>query len=417
VNDVSTLVDHLFRRQSGQMIATLTRSLGSRYLALAEDAVQEALITALQQWPYRGVPERPDAWLYSVARNRALDRLRHERVVLEKASDLTPTSFAFAAPAVTLRDEPPPLEDDQVGLLFLVCHPALPSESRVALALKLVGGFSVGEIGRAFLKQESTIAQRLVRAKRTLREQGIGFGTPAANELAERLDSVMESLYLMFNEGYAATSGDALIREDVASEAIRLTRLVAEHPVTGAPRAWALSALMQLHAARFPARLGSDRAMLLLREQDRSVWNRQLIAEGLRALDRASAGDRVSAYHLEAGIAACHALASSWEATDWPQILTLYDELIALTKSPVVAVNRAVALSRVEGPLAGLAAIDELTDHPALARYVLLPAIVAELWREAGDVDRAVESYRAALRLARSSPERDWLARRLQSIS
>jgi RNA polymerase sigma-70 factor (ECF subfamily) len=416
MEDVPTLVDHLFRRQSGQMIATLTRSLGSRHLAVVEDAVQDALMTALQHWPYRGVPERPEAWLYSVARNRALDRLRHERIVLEKTVDLTPTSFAFAAPAVTLRDEAPPIEDDQVGLLFLACHPAVPPESRVALALKLVGGFSVTEIARAFLAQEPTIAQRLVRAKRTLREQGVDFGTPAATELAERLDSVLDSLYLMFNEGYAATSGDALVREDVALEAIRLTRLVAGHPATQAPRAWALLALMQLHAARFPARLGRDRTMRLLRDQDRSTWDRPLIAEGLRALDRASAGDRVSAFHLEAGIAACHALASSWDETDWLQILTLYDELVALTKSPVVAVNRAVALSRVEGPLAGLAALDELADHPALAGYVLLPAIVAELWREAGDAERAAESYRAALTLARSSPERDWLAGRLQSI-
>ena len=398
------------------MIATLTRVLGSRYLVVAEDAVQDALIKALQNWPYRGVPEKPEAWLYRVARNSALDRLRHERIVSDKAPDAAPLPTASAEPAALLRDELPPLQDDQVGLLFLVCHPALPSEARVALALKLVGGFSVGEIARAFLAQEPTIAQRLVRAKRTLRDRGVDFGTPAAAELADRLDSVLESLYLLFNEGYAATSGDALVREDVAAEAIRLARLVAEHPATSTPRAWALVGLMQLHAARFPGRVGSDRTMRLLRDQDRSIWNRRLIADGLRALDRASAGDRVSSFHLEAGIAACHAVAPSWEATDWREILTLYDELVALTGSPVAAVNRAVALSRVEGPLAGLAALDELTDHPALARYVLLPAIVAELWREAGDGDRAGESYRAALALARSAPEGDWLAGRLASL-
>jgi RNA polymerase sigma-70 factor (ECF subfamily) len=327
-----------------------------------------------------------------------------------------PTAFAFASPDPALRDEPPPLEDDQVGLLFLACHPELVPEARVALGLKLVGGFSVGEIARAFLAPDSTIAQRLVRAKRTLRDRDIDFGMPVGPELSKRLDSVLESLYLMFNEGYAATSGDALVREDVALEAIRLTRLVAQHRITGAPRAWALLALMQLHAARFPGRLGSDRSLLLLRDQDRTVWDAQRINEGLHALDRASAGDQLSAFHLEAGIAACHALAPSWDATDWPQILSLYDELVALTNSPVAGVNRAVALSRVEGPVAGLAALNELTDHPALARYVLLPAIVAELWREAGDAKRAEESYRAALTLARSTPERDWLERRLQSI-
>lgn len=398
------------------MVATLTRRLGSRNLAVAEDAVQDALMTALQQWPFRGVPAQPEAWLFQVAKNRALDRLRHARMASDRAPAValeTATSTTPSASHPLLRDELPPVEDDQLGLIFLVCHPSLPADARVALALKLAGGFSVGEIARAFLAQDSTIAQRLVRAKRALRDCDAGFGMPEPGELATRLDSVLESLYLMFNEGYAATSGDVLVRDDVASEAIRLTRLVAAHPATTVPRAWALLALMWLHAARFPARVDTDGTLFLLRDQDRSKWSRPAIAEGMRALDRASSGDAISAFHLEAGIAACHAVAPHWDATDWPRILGLYDELFAVTHSPVVAVNRAIALSRVEGALSGLAALEAIADRGALERYPLLPAVQAELWREAGDLDRAADCYRAALALARSVPEHNWLASRL----
>lgn len=400
------------------MVATLTRALGSRQLALAEDAVQDALITALQQWPFRGVPDNPEAWLYQVARNRALDRLRHGRIVIEKNPDIAreTASVEPPAPAPLLKGELPAMDDDQLGLLFLTCHPSLPADARVALALKLAGGFSVGEIARAFLSQESAIAQRLVRAKRALRDEDISFGMPEPHELGARLDSVIDALYLMFNEGYAATAGDQLVRDDVAFEAIRLARMLAAHPATRLPRVWALLALMLLQAARFPARVDSAGTLFLLREQDRALWDRALIAEGLTALDRSASGGTVSALHLEAGIAACHAAASSWDATDWPQIVELYDELLALTRSPVVAVNHAVAISRVEGPLSGLAALDAIENAQALERYPLLPAIQAELWREAGDLDRAAACYRAALGLARSSPEQRWLTSRLSLL-
>jgi predicted RNA polymerase sigma factor len=227
---------------------------------------------------------------------------------------------------------------------------------------------------------------------------------------------VLDSLYLMFNEGYAATSGDALIRDEVAGEAIRLTSLVAAHPATGSPKAWALLALMLLHAARFPARVDADGTLFLLRDQDRSAWDRDAIAAGLRALDRAASGDRVSAFHLEAGLAACHAVAPSWNDTDWPQIVEIYDELLALTASPVVAMNRAIAVSRIEGPLSGLAVLDAMPGREALERYPLLPAVEAELWREAGDFARAAAGYRKALTLARSGPEQRWLNSRLTHL-
>jgi RNA polymerase sigma-70 factor (ECF subfamily) len=416
--DTIALVDHLFRRQAGQMVATLTRTLGSRHLTIAEDAVQEALLTALQQWPFRGVPDNPEAWLFQVARNRALDRLRHGRMAADKEPAIARESAGVELPSVAplLRAELPAVDDDQLGLLFLTCHPAVPADARVALALKPAGGFSVGEIARAFLSQESTIAQRLVRAKRLLRDENVSFGMPEPHELAGRLDSVIDALYLMFNEGYAATAGDQLVRDDVALEAIRLARMLAAHPGTVCPRVWALLALMMLHAARFPARVDSEGTLFLLREQDRGKWDRAAIAEGLHALDLAAAGDTVTALHLEAGIAACHAAASSWDATDWPQIVELYDELFALTASPVVAVNRAIAVSRIDGPLQGLAALDAIENASALERYPLLPAIQAELWREAGDLDRAAACYRAALGLARSSPEHRWLTSRLSLL-
>ena len=400
------------------MVATLARTLGSRHLTIAEDAVQEALLTAMQQWPFRGVPDHPEAWLFRVARNRALDRLRHGRMAADKEPALAREAATVELPSVTplLREELPAVDDDQLGLLFLTCHPALPADARVALALKLAGGFSVGEIARAFLSQESAIAQRLVRAKRLLRDENIGFGMPEPQALAERLDSVVDALYLMFNEGYAATAGDQLIRDDVAWEAIRLARMLAAHPATTCPKVSALLALMLLHAARFPARVDSEGTLFLLREQDRGKWDRAAIAEGLHALDRAAAGATVTALHLEAGIAACHAAASSWDATDWPQIVDLYDELFALTASPVVAVNRAIAVSRIEGPLSGLAALDTIENTTALDRYPLLPAIRAELWREAGDFERAAACYRAALGLARSTPEHRWLTARLSLL-
>ena len=416
--DAIALVDHLFRRQAGQMVATLTRSLGSRHLTLAEDAVQDALLAAMQQWPFRGIPAHPEAWLFQVARNRALDRLRHGKMAGGKEPEISREVATAAAPSAAplLKDQLPAVDDDQLGLLFLTCHPSLPADARVALALKLAGGFSVGEIARAFLSQDSTIAQRLVRAKRLLRDENVGFGMPEPHELAARLDSVIDALYLMFNEGYAATSGDQLVRDDVAFEAMRLARMLAMHPATTCPRVWALLALMLLHAARFPARVDSEGRLFLLRDQDRTRWDRPLVAEGLRALARSASGDEVTALHLEAEIAACHAAAESWEHTNWRQIFERYDDLWSLTKSPVVAVNRAIAISRVEGALAGLAALDAIDNRAALERYPLLPAIQAELWREAGDLDRAAACYRAALGLARSAPEQRWLTSRLSLL-
>ena len=416
---VSELLDHLFRRQSAQMVATLTRAIGARNLALAEEAVQDALVTAMQQWPFRGVPDDPAAWLFRVARNRALDRLRHQHIVEVKSAGATNTSESPQrdqhAEAVLAR-ELPPVEDDQLAMMFLTCHPVLPREARVALTLKIVGGFGVGEIARAFLAQDSTIAQRVVRAKRLLRERNVPFGRPSSADLAERLDSVLEAIYLMFNEGYAATAGDTLIREGISAEAIRLAALVTEHPATAVPRAWAVLAMLLLHASRFAARTNADGELFLLREQDRTKWDRTLVSEGLRALDRAAAGDELSAYHLEAEIAACHAVAPTWADTDWRRILECYDALVAVTKSPIVQLNRAIARAQIEGPRVALAEAEAIAATGALQGYHLLPAVLAELWREAGNPGRAADYYRDALALPLSAPERRYLSARLANL-
>jgi RNA polymerase sigma-70 factor (ECF subfamily) len=419
MRDVGALVEHLFRRQAAQMVSTLTRMLGATHLSLAEESVQDALLTALQQWPFGGVPKDPAAWLYQVARNRAFDRLRHARVVNEKAPSVRAelgSGDAEPPPQALLAAEAPPLDDDQLGMMFMTCHPVLPHESRVALTLKIVGGFGTGEIARAFLAQESTIAQRIVRAKRLLRDHEVSFGAPETRDLHDRLDAVLEAVYLMFNEGYAATAGDALIREDISSEAIRLAALLTRHPVTGTPKAWALAALLLLQAARFPARVSSEGELFVLRDQDRNKWDRRLIGDGMRALEQSATGDELTQYHVEAEIAACHAAAPSWEATDWPRIVELYNALYAMTRSPIVALNRAIARGRVAGPQAAIADVNAIASHPVLANYHLLPAVLAELWRDVGDAEKAAAYYRDALKLATAAPEQRFLAARLHGL-
>ncbi len=394
------------------MLATLTRLLGSRNLALAEEVVQDALMTALQQWPFQGVPGNPSAWLIQVAKNRALDRLRRDRAFAEKERDV---AAAFESRAA-VPDPARPFDDDALCMMFMACHPEMPREARVALTLKTVGGFSVAEIARAFLAQEPAIAQRIVRAKKLLREREIPLDVPVASEMPARLDSVLEVLYLMFNEGYAAPAGESLVRQDLVAEAIRLTRMLARHHATRLPKTHALLALMLLQAARIPARAGGDGELFVLEAQDRGAWDRVLIADGLRHLDAASAGDEVSTYHLQAGLAACHAVAPAWAATRWNEILSLYDALIDLEPGPIVALNRAIALSRVEGPEAGLRALAPLADDPTLARYYLYHATLGELSREAGHLRAAKEHFQAAMALPASAPARRFLDRKLRGL-
>ena len=396
------------------MVSALARRLGVDRLDLAEEVVQDALVRALETWPYRGIPDNPGGWLFRVALNRARDLLRRETVLAAKldalAVELDRHDAVDASPY-------PHLADDELAMIFACCHPALPLGARVALTLKTVGGFAVHEIAAAFLAEPATIAQRLVRAKRQIRDQAIVFEIPGPEHVLVRLPSVLDVLYLLFTEGYSAHGGDNLTRADLCDEAVRLVRLLVAHPATDRPVVHALLSLMLLHASRLAGRVDASGDVLLLADQDRSRWDRGLIAEGLTHLERSARGDEMTPYHVEAAIAACHAVAADEGSTDWRYVLTLYDDLARLKPSPVVELNRAIALAMVEGVMAGIHALERLEADPALAGYHLLPAALAALWRRAGASATAAGYYRRALALPCSAPERRFLARQLDEVA
>lgn len=410
---VPQLVDHLFRRQSGQLVAMLTRTFGAQHLELAEEVVQEALIKALQLWPHGGVPDNPAAWLLQVARRQALDVVRRQARFADREAAVA-ADIERALPAVpdhAALDRV--VDDDELRMIVLCCDPSLSREASVALALKTVGGFSVAEIARAFLAEDATIAQRLVRAKRTLRDRGVRFEWPPPHELRARIDSVLEVIYLMFNEGYATHAGDALVRDDVCREAIRLGELVAAHPLTTTPAAHALVALMAFQAARSRARTDDAGELVLLEQQDPSAWDRGLLSRGFESLSAAASGDAYTIYHAQAAIAAEHAQPAFGMPTDWAAILRAYDRLVALAPSPVVLLNRAVAVGRVHGPQAALDSLRPLEQDRTLAGYYLLPAVQGHFWLQLGERIRASACFTDALARPCSAPERRFLARRL----
>jgi RNA polymerase sigma-70 factor, ECF subfamily len=398
VSEPAVLIEHLFRRQAGKMVAHLTGLLGPAHLDLAEESAQEAMLRALQSWPYQGIPANPEAWLFRVAHNAAIDAVRRRRLATEAAVE---ASVEFEPPVVEEQ-----LRDDELRMLFLCCHPEIARDAAVALSLKIVGGFGVREIARAFLADEAAIAQRLVRAKRQLRERGVTLELPEGAELAARLEAVLEAIYFLFNEGYAAHEGDALIREDLCGEALRLGRLVATSSLNQ-PRVDALVALMALQAARLPARVDALGDLVLLYDQDRSLWDQRLLAMGFHHFDRSMAGE-VTAYHVEAAIAATHA-----RGPDWPVVLELYDDLLAVNPSPVVALNRAVAVAKVHGAAAGLEAAPESAK---LKSYYLYLAVRGHLLAEVGRKDEAAEAFRSALECPCSEPERRFLAAKLAAV-
>jgi len=396
------------------MVAHLTRLLGPAHLELAEETVQEAMLRALQTWPYQRVPENAAAWLYRVAHNIAIDAVRRDRTLGEK-TDAIVAELSHSAAA--LPDDPyleEQLRDDELRMIFMCCHPEIGRDARVALSLKTVGGFGVREIARAFLADDAAIAQRLVRAKRQIRDGRLTLDMPRGPELNGRLDSVLEVIYFMFNEGYAAHAGEDLIRQDLCLEALRLGRLVAASSI-GEPRADALVALMALEAARLPARVDESGDLILLEHQDQSRWDHRLIALGFHHFDRSISGEVVSEYHVQAAIAATHARAVDPQSRDWPMILDLYDQLLALNRSPVVALNRAVAVARVRGPAEALAAIEPLANDPKLRDYYLLLAVRGHLLLELDRPAEAAACFRAALDCPCSEPERRFLRRKLQA--
>jgi RNA polymerase sigma-70 factor (ECF subfamily) len=410
------LVDHLFRERSGQMVAWLTRIFGPSHIELAEEVVQDALIKALQQWPFSGIPRNPAGWLFQVARNGALDVLRRDSSFRERAVDIA-AELARSAEAIRLSDLPTGdlLKDDELRMILLCCHPALPRDARIALSLKTVGGFSVQEIGRAFLTADSTIAQRLVRAKRQLRSLDVPFELPSGVVLAERLDSALEVLYLLFNEGYAAREGDDLVRTDLCGEALRLARLVADSPEAGTPAAHALVALIAFQSARLPSRIDAAGEVVLLDDQDRSLWDQRLITLGFEHLERSAVGEVMSVYHVEAAIAAAHAGARRSADTPWDVILRLYDDLMVINPSPLVALNRIVASWKVNGPAVARSELVPLEEQRVLDGYYLLHAVRGRLLSETGDVAGARAAYRLASERPCSEPERRLLRRRLEA--
>jgi RNA polymerase sigma-70 factor (ECF subfamily) len=402
---VTELIERLYREESRRVLATLIRLLGD--FDLAEEALHEAFRSAVEQWPREGVPDNPRAWLVSAGRFRAIDSLRRQRR-FQPLDDQVELSDERGA------EEGELLEDDRLRLIFTCCHPALSSDAQVALTLREVCDLSTEEIARAFLSSPSTLAQRIVRAKAKIRDARIPYEVPGRSELPERLEAVLRVVYLVFNEGYFASSGDSLTRSQLSDEAIRLGRLLLE--LLPEPEVQGLLALMLLHESRRAARSGVDGEVILLEAQDRNLWNRELIAEGEALVLQALHSRRFGPYSLQAAIAAVHAEADSLEQTDWMQIVGLYDELLRLNPSPVIELNRAVALAMRDGPETGLEQVDRLLATGELDGYHLAHAARADLLRRLGRREQALVAYRQALTLAQQGPDRQFLQKRLEEL-
>jgi predicted RNA polymerase sigma factor len=412
------LDEHLFRRESGRMVAALTRIFGVHNLALAEDVVQDAFCRALEVWKVRGIPDNPAAWLMTTAKNRALDVIRRERTartfapemgrLLETEWTLAPVvDEAFAAHAI---------RDEQLRIMFSCCHPRLQEDVQVALILNILCGFGANEIAGAFLAGGAAIEKRISRGKKVLAAARRLFDLSDA-EFVARLSAVRRALYLLFNEGYHGASGESAVRTELCTEAMRLTALLREYPPAASPETDALASLMCLHAARLPARLDAAGDLHALLDQDRSRWDAGLVAQGLALLESSALGHHVTAYHLEAAIAAAHAGAPSVDGTDWTLIVSLYDRLMALAPSPVVALNRAIALGQRDGPERGMEELQAIGDRERLNRYPFYPAAMGELELRCGNRDAARRHFSAALALARNPTERRFLEKRVLSCA
>ena len=404
-SDTHRAIDAVWRIESARLIAGLTRIV--RDVAIAEDLAQDALVAALQQWPESGIPDNPGAWLMAAAKRRGIDALRR-RVTLERKQELIGRQLQILQQldqpdlAAQLED----VQDDVLRLIFMTCHPVLGREARVALTLRLLGGLSTPEIAHAFLVSEGTVAQRIVRAKRTLAETRVPFEVPGRDELADRLSAVLEVIYLVFNEGYAATAGERWIRPTLCADALRLGRILAAL-MPREPEVHGLLSLIELQASRLRARVGPRGEPVLLGDQDRARWDHLLVQRGLAALRRAEElNGTLGPYTLQAAIAACHARAPTIEETDWPRIVALYDGLAALTGSPVVELNRAIAVTMAFGPEAGLQLIDSLADEPALRGYHLLPSVRGDVLVRLGRLAEAREEFARAADLCANEPER-----------
>jgi RNA polymerase sigma factor (sigma-70 family) len=401
------------------MIAALTRVFGVQNLALAEDVVQDAFCRALEVWKFRGLPDNPSAWLLATAKNRAIDALRRDRTTRTYAPEvgrLLESEWTLK-PAMEELFGPQALKDDLLRMMFSCCHPRLAEEAQVALMLHILCGFSIGEVAAAFLATSGAIEKRITRAKKVLAGSQRLFDVSNASDVADRLPAVLRALYLLFNEGYHGASAESAVRADLCEEAIRLVDVLLEHPAAGTPAAHALAALMHLHAARLPARLDDGGGLHAFADQDRSKWNRARVARGQALLERSAKGAEVTAYHLEAAIAWYHAAAPRAEETDWKSIVALYDTLLQLQPSPVVALNRAIAVAQFAGPARGLVEIRAIPDVERLARYPFYPAALGELESRRGQFATARQHFQAALSLARNPTERRFYSQRIAACA
>ena len=413
--DTHRTIDAVWRIESPRLIAVLTRMVGD--VGVAEDLAQDALVAALEQWPQSGIPDNPGAWLMAAAKNRAIDFFRRnqrlERKHEELGRELEARQMNVPDLVSTLDDD---IGDDLLRLVFISCHPVLSMEARVALTLRLLGGLQTEEIARAFLVPEPTVAQRIVRAKRTLSEKRIPFEVPRGAELDERLSSVLAVLYLIFNEGYAATAGDDLLRPALCEEALRLGRILAEL-APNEPEVHGLVALMEIQASRSRSRVDASGRPILLNDQNRAQWDQLLIRRGLAAIERAqNLRSEPGPYRLQAEIAACHARARTPDETDWTRITALYDQLARLIPSPVIELNRAVAVGMARGPAAALELVDALNSEPALRNYHLLPSVRGDLLKKLGRRDEARAEFQRAAALARNTREREFLLQRASEL-
>ena len=412
------LIDHFFRRESAKLVAALTRFFGPRHIDLAEDVAQSALVEALEAWRFGRIPQNPSGWLFRVAKNRALDALRHQEVKARLEPEIVREFGENRATGrlidgVFLDHE---IEDSQLRMMFACCDPEFPAESRIALTLKTLCGFSTTETADALLTTEGNAHKRIQRAKAKLRERNDLLDVPTGPDLHKRLDSVHTVLYLLFNEGYYSSHTNDLIRRNLCDEAIRLTSLLCEHRA-GRPTSRALLALMSFHTSRFDARVDSHGDIILLEDQDRLLWDKDLIARGIRLLEQASESNEISTYHLEAAIAAHHCTARSFSDTDWQAILSIYDLLIGLKPSPVYQLNRAIVLAKVKGPVAGIHEVECLKDERALKNYHLLDATLGQLHVDAGNKVSAREAFLSAKTKTSSDREHALLDRKLESLN
>jgi len=413
---VAPLVEHFFRREAGRLVSVLTRFFGWRNFDLVEEMVQATLLEALQSWSARGVPKNPSGWVHRVAKNKVLDALRRAEIQRRVSRE-----WAAARPA---HDEgidelflDSTIEDSQLRMIFACCHPLLARENQLALTLKTLCGFGISEIARALLVAEETVKKRLQRATQDLIDHQVSLDPPNAEQLIERLDAVHQVLYLLFNEGYSSSKGEAAIRVDLCEDAAHLCHLLCSHPRCSTPTTYALMALLLFHAARLDARLDDRGAVLLMEDQDRTKWDQRLIRRAREFLDLSAEGTIISTFHLEAGIALYHCSARSYAETDWPAILRLYDAMLTIHRSPVYVLNRAIVIAEIEGPRSGIRALEEAGESAALRHYHLFDATLGELYRRAGDFDKARHHFDLAKQKTRSPHDRAVIDGRLSKCS